>query len=189
MQDHCWHVILIRRLNDHGFTFYIFGFFPNCNIQKTAISLLSLYLMSSSMVMMNMNTKKTPAPPRKCQMSCLGKRSYIRLYLHHQLQHQRQNWSKNLHQSKQKLSVSQKSDWSFFKSRFFLLAHRKSRIIDRAGSARATPLVKRSNSSPCEQRTTLRARSTGLQELENKNVENRTLLRKYFSLPKYHQAR
>ena len=113
----------------------------------------------------------------------------IRLYSHHQLQHQRQKWSKNLHQSKQKLSVSQKSDWSFFKSRFFLLAHRKSRIIDRAGSARATPLVKRSNSSPCGQRTTSRAGSTGLQELENKNVENRTLLRKYFSLPKYHQAR
>ena len=39
--------------------------------QKTAIMFLGLYLMSSSMVRMNMNMKKRPAPPRKCQMSCL----------------------------------------------------------------------------------------------------------------------
>ena len=39
--------------------------------QKTRILFLRVYLMSSSMVRMNMKMKKRPAPPRKCQMSCL----------------------------------------------------------------------------------------------------------------------
>ena len=41
------------------------------SFQKTRILFLLVYLMSSSMVRMNMNVKKRPAPPRKCQMSCL----------------------------------------------------------------------------------------------------------------------
>ena len=41
------------------------------SLQKTAISVLHLYLMSSSILRMNKKTKKRPAPPRKCQMSCL----------------------------------------------------------------------------------------------------------------------
>ena len=43
--------------------------------QKTAIMFLGLYLMSSSIVRMNMNMKKSPAPPRKCHMSCLISKS------------------------------------------------------------------------------------------------------------------
>ena len=43
-----------------SFTFY-----------KTAVFLLSLSMILSSMGMMNMKAKKTPAPPRMCQMSCL----------------------------------------------------------------------------------------------------------------------
>ena len=35
--------------------------------QKTRILFLRVYLMSSSMVRMNMKMKKRPAPPRKCQ--------------------------------------------------------------------------------------------------------------------------
>ena len=151
------------------------------------IVFLSLYLMSSSMVMMNMKTKKTPAPPRKCQMSCLRKQfdeimsnnEECTLFGHCKFR----GGVLRSHFSLLRKLYFFGGKWEGWESspnkqclNYILcedtlsLTHRRSPTKCRPGLPRGTLLATRWSSSPCSQRTTLRVWNTGLQELERRLV-------------------